>query len=213
MRHCPVCNNSLDASFGMVQCGHCQSVLFIDFSGNIIVGDNDSVEQADIELEKSQYIELDAKGSSPEESYIAEAAVDDSVESPVSEPEESLLEEEAFSFPPADFGTVEPSIQPEVGLASGLDASPKEFISEDKIFYQISIHGIDTSSLRRRVLEFTTDSRLGLVGKEIAGEINEGVLRIRGLNPVKASVIMNALKEFPLIIEWELYTEESSSSS
>jgi hypothetical protein len=75
------------------------------------------------------------------------------------------------------------------------------------------IEGIDSSDLRRAVLDALRESRLGLVNNEVAADIVNGRLVVQGLNPVKASFIMNSLKELPVEINWQVYEAESTSEN
>ena len=83
--HCPVCKNGIDANFGMVQCSQCQTVLFVDFSGNIIIGEEESSnnngsfgsseEMQDIELSSEQYLEVPMSEEQPFEFQGEDSAV------------------------------------------------------------------------------------------------------------------------------------------
>lgn len=48
---CPKCNTAIDADFGMVQCNNCQTVFYIDFSGNIQISEEEVVSAAHQEQE------------------------------------------------------------------------------------------------------------------------------------------------------------------
>ncbi len=229
MWHCPVCNNSINANFGMVQCSQCQTVLFVDFNGNVIIGggddsvsdeNNDAKEQTnvkDIELEKSEYAEVVSAEEVPVESeqpmasenFWAPSAQESTPESSFQDQNvgEQSLPEPTFddSFQPEAFQNVTPQEATAFASSEGRNGGTA--------FYQITIEGIDASSLRRAVLDSLRDSRLGLVNDEISGNIEQGRLLIKALNPVKASFIMNALKDLPLEINWEMYAPDTNSDS
>lgn len=237
MWHCPVCNNSIDANFGMVQCSKCQTVLFVDFNGNVIIGGgeepssddgkvHENINAQDIELDKSDYAEV----VMPEEDVVEEPTSKEQVarhDQPVvtenfwsTATEEqsaqfSVVEsqsiEESFSPPTFDEPFQPPEYQnesPAVPSVTRVEGLPR-----GAVFYQIHIEGIDASSLRIAVLDSLRDSRLGLINDEISGNIDQGQLIIKGLNPVKASFIMNALKDLPLEINWEMYAQENTSDA
>lgn len=233
----------------MVQCPQCQSVLFIDFSGNIVVGgaDNATEEQepsdssapepppfhfesppdlnpslgegehgniafslessaedenilpaekedtdvGDIELTKNEYSEVKMNPELSDAPFWSQP-----------EPEVQQNEVESFSHQDYEINQGAPSHQES-------EVAPSSFPA-GSMNYTIRIKGIDSSSLRQSVLNVLRDKRLGLVSDEIKGKIVQGELTIMGLNPVKASMIMNTLKDLPLEINWELYGKEES---
>lgn len=215
MKHCPVCHHEIDANFGMAQCSNCQTALFIDFSGNIAVGGSEDLPESplidfsadtmdppedtgvqDIEL---QDIELqDHEYSQVKESFIPEASTSETSDTP-----------EASEIPQSfDAWNIEGSIDSPPAtnnFTANHHASVFEMsASTAEMNYKINISGIDTSDLRKIVQESLRDSRLGLVHDEVLENIDQGTLIISGLNPVKASVLINSLKEFPLELNWEL---------
>lgn len=210
MGQCPVCNAQIEANFGPAQCSQCQSALFIDFAGNIIVGGDeeapsfvpegvDQGPEGDIELGEQDYHllqtqELEEKGVKP--------------------PEELFLEPQNFFNDHQELTPNELNPSPddppiEVGEPNPIFESKMKTSTEASLF-RIIIREIDTASLRRMVLDSLQDPRLGLVQNEIANKIQDGTLEIQGLNPIKASFIMNTLKDLPLLIEWEVYETEKT---
>lgn len=222
MRHCPICNNSIDASFGMIQCSNCQTVLFVDFGGNVIIGGNDegSLGESDQSLEPIQDIELPQTDYSEvivpegvEADPFPEPALTDWEPIPAEnqEPEaiESQIDDDKFEHPVVEpnFSSETPVFQSDTPQA--LNQPPIISSGTKATQLKMIIDGIDVSSLRRGVLEVLQDHRLGLVRDELAGGIKDGRLVINGLNPVKASFIMNSLKGMALEIKWEMYAEDS----
>ncbi len=69
--------------------------------------------------------------------------------------------------------------------------------------YSVLVTGIDTKEIRKEIHDTLMDERLG-VSSELES-IHEGVLEIRNLNPVKASVIVNRLRGMNVKIQWVQY--------
>lgn len=271
-KNCPICSAEVEDSFGIIQCSQCQSVLFVDFSGNIIVGDkeNNSNEK------EEQHPEFESGSGSEsglgsefepvlgQRSEIKEDPFGRVFSSPDLSPTESPVLH-PFSESENDFNAVqsgnsiEPSIfspneipieaQFQVDESSPLaptvleidknpqpsyldnnsqppmeshpiefeknnlqtsnsyqNSSPSHLSSSGKLQYTITVSGIDTSELRKILRDTLHDSRLGLVGNEIIENIEQGVLVIKELNPIKASVIVKSLREYPFEIRWQSAT-------
>jgi hypothetical protein len=217
----------------MVQCTKCQSVLFIDFAGNIVIGGGEEPnDRSEIDREDTSVDEIElGKGDYSE---IERASVEEAMDEAIISSE--LISEGSWEQPsldaPIEFGEGEVAESNDLGdpkediashqFGASLFAAPqfevpsKEVndsetpLSNGRYVYQIIIEGIDSSSLRRSLLDSLRDSRLGLVNNEIMENISQGQLIIRELNPVKASFIMNALKDLPLEIKWQMYAQEFS---
>lgn len=238
MASCPVCSQQLNASFGMVQCSQCQTVLFIDFTGNIVMGDQEESasplesQQESIPAYQHDVIEV----SSVETPFDGEIPFPPPFEEevPQDQPppfdESGEREEIINSVEPTEAG---PDIYQEVAFETNLesgfeiepqapfDATPRDSVNQieepesrsvglgEKQVYRVIIDEIDTAQLRASVLDAIRDSRLGLVNDEVQPTIKSGTMVIQGLNPVKASYIINSLKELPLPIKWEVYGEEN----
>ena len=216
MKQCPICHSEMDANFGMVQCLKCQSVLFIDFVGNIAIGGNEDLLEnqdlahsdqipSDIELASSDYLEVVST-----ENEISNFDLDLNMHNDFESDEVNQqiyqndgLEENNFSN--NDFQNIN-----QLGESPIISESENKNESTDLCFYQITVNGIDSSKLRKEVLDALRESRLGLVHNEIENNIIDGKLIVRGLNPVKASVIMNSFKDLPINIEWKTYVKENT---
>lgn len=246
-----MCNQKIEANFGMVQCPQCQSVLFIDFSGNIVIGGADvaSEEQEQLNSSVAQpppfYFESPS-GHNPslteeegDAGFSLELPAAEEVFSPTQKEDTDVgiieltkneysevkgnheLSDAPFWDQPAseaqdnEYESLPPQQHYEINQNPGAvshqesSATPSAF-SAGSMNYKIQIKGIDSSSLRQSILNTFKDKRLGLVSDEIKGKIDQGELIIMGLNPVKASMIMNTLKDLPIEINWELYGKEES---
>lgn len=220
----------------MVQCSRCQSALFVDFAGNVIVGggEDQSTPPDDIELGQQEYSEVaepwanSPDGSheeqSPEEIQVegAPAVASDFIDSPfignAVEPMTGADGEPRFETE-NDASTDLPFEENQLVLAERT-ADSREFSRSESmppvggiVFFRLRIEGIDSASLRREILGVLMDSRLGLVNDEISGTIHDGRLEIQGLNAPKVSIIMNALKHLPIEVNWQMYAEDASNQT
>jgi hypothetical protein len=234
-RHCPVCNNRIDANFGMVQCPQCQTVLFVDFSGNIVIGGSEEPSEdsvVDIELPMDSYAEVPTTDENPDFSNqeSSEQLHWNSTENPeIPETLEPQHEEQfdaftpngeespGFSQPLQEQPVAAPPVFDEVKSQDEAADESVAFDSNSEVttgtgFYQINIEGIDSADIRKNVLNSLLDHRLGLVNNEIAETISGGQLSIRGLNAIKASFIINSLKALPIELKWKVYAESNSES-
>lgn len=69
--------------------------------------------------------------------------------------------------------------------------------------YSIQIRGIELAETFERLREAVTDSRFGWDANEIMAKIQGGQLILRGLNPTKASLVVNRIKYLSLEISWK----------
>lgn len=94
--------------------------------------------------------------------------------------------------------------------------SPKEYLQEvvdfgnsDKsqarhgiLFYNLKIEGIDTSEERHALMDILSNRQLMLSVEDLIKEIEDGILVIESLNPVKASVIVSELEMSGMEVSW-----------
>ena len=196
MADCPKCSKSLGDEYGMVECSGCGSLLFVDMEG--------------IAHLSGQAL--------PSEGQTASAPAEDlgSV---------SAAEEWA---PVADFsaGADEAaSLAPEIaqGPAEELDrldgpvdisAFADSDLSQAKdgpFLYRLEISGIDTKEIRESIREVIADGRFAWDADQILAQVKMGVLTLRDLAPVKASVLVTRLKRLSVKIRWEQYAITQSS--
>lgn len=74
--------------------------------------------------------------------------------------------------------------------------------SQGGLSYSLLIEGIDSGKIHKDLRDALTDNRLGIDLDALLKQVNAGSLRITGLNPVKASVIINRVKYLPLKLSW-----------
>ena len=67
-----------------------------------------------------------------------------------------------------------------------------------------SLEAIDHEEpVARDVIEALTDTRFGWDADELMGRVSSGSLTIKGLNPTKASILVNRIKYLPVELEWK----------
>ena len=67
----------------------------------------------------------------------------------------------------------------------------------------VLISGIDSKEMRQSIREAIEDSRFGWDAQKLMLRINNGQLKISGLSPVKASILISRIKRLPIEIRWE----------
>lgn len=191
--------------FGMTPCPACGEMLFIDLEGRV-------------------HLSATAEAEPPEAPAAFESAIDvfesvSPIEVTTYEPvHESTAEtiavsqdEAPFALPNLDDGPVD---QPNPGFVStpedplGLNAFANSELSQAKdgpLVFRLFISGIDSKEMRENIREALTDSRFGWNATEILSRSTMGLLSIDGVSPIKAAVLVNRLKRFPLRIRWEQY--------
>ena len=159
MKQCPICQSEIDANFGMAQCAKCQSVLFIDFEGNIAIGGTEDLfenhdlgdaEQlpTDIELASSDYLEV-APTENEVSNFDLEMGMQNDFES--IEAHQQIVQNEDLedvSISNSDY-----QYENHLGGSTLVFESEKKIESSDHCFYQLTVSGIDSSKLRKEVLD------------------------------------------------------------
>jgi uncharacterized Zn finger protein (UPF0148 family) len=179
---CPQCGNPLDQDFGVATCSQCAAVLFVDLDGNANLSDASQVAEANSEPQDNQ--------EEPQfESILNEPAPDQF------RPEEPSFDapivEVAEEFSPAEVPDSEPVIEyRDTDQAQG------------PMSYSVIVGKIDTKEIRIQVLDAINDPKFGWDPREVMKGIRDGVLHLNDLNPVKASVLVQKLKDLPVEINW-----------
>lgn len=70
------------------------------------------------------------------------------------------------------------------------------------LLYDLRISGIDSAEIRELIRENITDQRLGINTKGLMKHIKDGVLEVKKINAIKASVLINRLKSLPVNLKW-----------
>jgi hypothetical protein len=68
--------------------------------------------------------------------------------------------------------------------------------------YTLTISGIDSAAIRAQIEEALSDSKFNWNVIQLMAQINGGVLIIRSMNAVKASILMQRVKYLPVKVSW-----------
>lgn len=156
----------------------------------------------------------DMSYEAPAETEMSAPVAEMSYETP-SEDQEVHGEVPAVEEAPYDFSQSLDSVgspaMPEPLSPSGISDTPDfsdvtDFANADTVSgplaYTLTIEGIESSLLVSQLREAMTDSRFGWDVATILSEIGGGRLVLKGLNPAKASVLINRIKYLPFKISW-----------
>ena len=198
MNSCPKCQQEIEADFGMVTCPSCGVVVFVGMDGEIKVHGEDESPQEVIEPVQEP-IEVEEDQWSPQdeliESQVESELVSDDGEDELIENLSEDLEVDRF----ADENQAEEDFSDVVDFGN----SEVSQASEGVFVYSVTVEGIDTKEIRQDVLDHLQDRRLCL-GDSLEN-ISDGVLHLRDLNPVKASLIVNRLRSVDVKVQWIQY--------
>jgi hypothetical protein len=75
-------------------------------------------------------------------------------------------------------------------------------IPPNPITYCLKISGLERQDLKKRMFEIFSEARLNFRSDTLVKSINNGVLELNGLNPVKVSVLIARLRELPVELTW-----------
>jgi hypothetical protein len=179
--NCPVCAHGIEADFGVVTCGHCNSVLFVDMDGNVQVSSASG----------------DLPGAVATSGPVFEAPVGMDMASldvaPELDPAVRREESETVVLPDPS----PRSLAEEIG-----DFANSENGTNGALSYWVRIEGIDTKEVRADIERVFSDSKLMLDWRDVVETIENGVLEIKQLNPIKASRLVQKLNELPVRLSW-----------
>lgn len=93
-------------------------------------------------------------------------------------------------------------LEPESNPLSDIADFGNADLNQSALNYTITISGIDSGALRTQIQEAITDSKFGWNVIQIMAQIKGGVLTIRSVNAVKASILIQRVKYLPVKISW-----------
>lgn len=193
MAQCPKCSTPVTVDFGIYTCASCDSVLFIDISGNV---------------------QLDSAGKNdmPAPSFgVMPEPPPQSLESVQPIPSMATMEfSEPLPEPPPQVTiTRQPSASADLSDISRFGNSEASLGKDGPYIYDVLIWNIDSKEIRENLREALQDKRFGWDSDRIMSSIKQGAVRISQVNAVKAAVLINRIKNLPLGISWEqsMHTE------
>jgi hypothetical protein len=105
---------------------------------------------------------------------------------------------------PLDVG--EPLVQEPINLDTSDLSDIADFgnadVTQSAFNYSMTIEGIDSGALRKQLQEALSDSKFNWNVIQVMAQIKGGVLTIKSINPVKASILMQRLKYLPVKVSW-----------
>lgn len=225
MAQCPKCRTPIAVDFGIYTCAVCDSVLFIDISGNVQL---DSAPKLDPAPTPDFVM---SPLPTPLESELPPAFPEVLPENPIASPSPLPMEfpSEAFATEAPEFDSGQelpsplPEPPPQIARSNLQPASPdlsdiatfgnseSSLGKEGPYIYDVLIWNIDSKEIRESLRTALQDRRFGWDAERIMGTINQGAVRIAQINAVKAAVLINRIKNLPLGISWEqnLHTDSS----
>lgn len=69
--------------------------------------------------------------------------------------------------------------------------------------YSVTIRNIDTKEIRKQLIEALDDARFQWDPREVLKTVKAGTLELKNLNPVKASVVVQRMKDLSVKVSWE----------
>lgn len=226
MAQCPSCSKEVEVDFGIVICPHCQMALMFDIEGNPKIYEEVTSTHANVEelvlKEAGQILnsEPQAETETPNLEFNPgfETPLDETLQEDTPPLESSLQSEEFVSTqeeelfdPPAEETLSEDDeiiqnnipLEGEVRFDDVIEFGNQE-LSGEALLYDVLIEEIDLSEIRSQIKDVLADSKLNL-GFDIEKKIKSGVLKIEGINAIKASVIIHSCQALPVKISWRQY--------
>lgn len=185
MANCPVCGQSIQDDFGLVNCNSCGSPVLLGMDGEVGVP----------EAEPPEFVQQEAEP----------------LYEPPPEPEEVIASEDIPEDSSEDFEEL-PDI-PEMPMSNPADMSDVVDYAnseasngtEGNLKFNLKISGIDTVDIKKGIQEVLSDSKLHLDPEQTIAKIESGDLFIEGLSAVKCAILVQRLKSLSLEINWEQY--------
>ncbi len=181
MPQCPSCGTELGSDFGMVACPKCHAISVIDLDGNIQL-DELPVNIAEPVTDPSeQPLARQLLDELTEQSPNGVAELPVNIADPVTDPPDEEMFREVSDFANST-------------VSQGRDGL---------LVFDLVVSGIDSRELREAVRESITDRRFMWDVREVMAGINDGKLVLKGINAIKATVLINRLKGLPLELHWQ----------
>ena len=196
-------------------CPKCSAVFFVDWGGQpeaAASSENfssdeipDALETSSGELLNEEGPAVNQFGGDPMNFEVAPYEQEPVPHEEV--PAVEVTEEEEINYDfsqPMGATTPQPMtpLEPESNPLSDIADFGNADLSQSALNYTITISGIDSGALRTQIQEAITDSKFGWNVIQIMAQIKGGVLTIRSVNAVKASILIQRVKYLPVKISW-----------
>lgn len=190
MAICPICQSEIEIApshYGsLYSCPRCNGVFFVDWSG-----------QPEVEGFQAP----PSEEASPGEGSLPEAPFSSSSEEDLPPPMDFALPPLSMD-PSQGLDPLEPSsIADSADLSDIVDFGNAE-ASLSALNYTLVLKGIDSAALRKQIEEVLSDAKFGWNAAQLMSQMKDGVLTIRSLNPVKASILIQRVKYLPVHVSW-----------
>lgn len=185
MSLCPVCQTEIQDAFGLVQCPSCKTMLVAEFDGSLKLQSEElSNEDSAISVDKNE----------PAQELTNEQQVQESVPWDLGTPDSEPV---ALSKPSPE---PESPILQELKEIQSFGESDDSKLSEGELVYNLCFKNVVTQDLKSEILEELKDKRFMIQQENI--DVQGVQIIVKGLNPVKLSVIVTKLKHLPVEISW-----------
>jgi hypothetical protein len=175
--------------------------MMVDLDGRVLLTEDieesrDAVENPVVSFDPE--LDVEAELELPAESYDSEEVEPETSPQSLPEPEPES-EVEYFQMP-----------NDEESHDLGVEAfaqSERSSAEEGLYLYEVSIEDLDTQEIIADVRKVLEDPRFELDTEHLFQDLltNKGILKVRDLGPVKASMLLARLHSFPIVISWEQY--------
>ncbi len=182
-QECLECGAKIVEFFEGTQCPQCDALL--DSSQNVSKSDQ----------------QFDENLSSPSGDFEEYGESLDEGESFKEERSSSNEDHEDSDNPPPSYSSAEQDS--DLDDIEEFANSEESSAREGEFFYDVTVSHIDSEELRLALKDAITDSKFVWDVNNIMNSIKDGTVIIKHINPVKASVLIQRIKNEPFKIHWE----------
>ncbi len=186
---CPQCKNEVpvtESQFGtLYTCPNCMASYFLGFDG--------LPEYGNMELPQVDAREEYMSSSSPQQTFETEYIFREELSGTVENTHEPDLE-------PANLYSIKPTFATTAQEITDY-GNQEEVISS--ISYDLMIQGLDTKEVMQAFKDSIDDSKFAWLVQDILGQIKNGKVTLKNLNPIQAYVLANRIQFLDLEIDWK----------
>lgn len=220
MAACPVCHSQVEITsqhYGtLYNCPSCNAVFFVDWNG---LPEEPSAEEELLTPtvdESFQQASADFPIEEPTQTYQDNSETEFQSELPAAYASNEEHPPENYNFD-QPLGQIPDPTEPVGGPAepsnsfSDITDFGNSDVTQAAFNYSVIISGIDSASIYAQVKEALTDSKFGWNINQVMSQAKDGVLTIRSVNAVKASILIQRVKYLPVKISWRQDVLSSSN--